>query len=150
MEQTGKVISTEEKIAIVEVVRNSACSSCHSKDSCAAGVITGCGKSEKSTLRANNLCGAKVGDTVLLTTSTALSLGVAFCVFILPIAIGFLSYFVTTLLSTNTVLPYIVSVSLFVVSFFSFFFGLNKFLSSKINVNISEVLSIYSDNQQEK
>ncbi len=146
MEQTGKVISTEEKIAVVEVVRNSACSSCHSKNSCAAGVLTGCGKSEKSILRANNLCNAKAGDTVRLTTSSILSLGVAFCVFILPIVIGFLSYFTINLLSASDSLPYIISVSFFIASFFGLFFGLDKYLSKKVNVNISEILNTYGDN----
>ena len=150
MEQTGKVISISGNIAVVEVVRNSACSSCHSKDSCGASVIAGCGKSKKSTLCANNLSGACVGDVVRLTTSSSLSLGVAFCVFILPIVIGFMSYYITTLLTDGNTLPYIVSVCLFVASFFGMFFGFDKFLSKRINVNISEILKSYGDNTLEK
>lgn len=147
MEQTGKVISTDEKYAIVEVSRTSACSSCHSKNSCGASVFAACEKSEKSTLRVNNSCNAKAGDIVRLTTSSSLSLGVAFCVFILPIVIGFLSYYVTTLLSKSTTMPYIISVAVFVVSFFGLFFGIDKILSKKVNVNICEILEASVNNK---
>lgn len=139
MIQKGKVISCDGNIATVEILRESACSGCHNRDTCGTGAIASCTKAEKVTVAANNLCGAKAGDDVVLESDNLRSIAIAFCVFILPIIIAFASYFLSAYLFDGKVLPYIVAGVLFAVSFFGFFFGIDKKLSKKISVNITRV-----------
>ncbi len=139
MVQKGKVISTEGSYATVELVRNSACSSCHHKDSCGAGIIAGCGKSEIVTVKANNLCGADVGDSVVLNSDSAKTLGVAFCVFVLPLIVTFAVYLVCAKLFPGAWITVAAPIVTFFVSFFVFFFGFNKLLTDKVTINITDI-----------
>lgn len=139
MIQKGKVVSCDGNIATVEILRESACSGCHNRDTCGTGAIASCTKAEKVTVSANNLCGAKTGDSVVLESDNLRSIGIAFCVFLLPIIIGFVSYYLATYLFSGKALPYIVAGVLFAVSFFGFFFGIDRRLSKKISVNITRV-----------
>lgn len=140
MEQRGKVISKDGNIATVELVRESACSSCHHRDSCGAGIIAGCSKSESVTVRANNLCGADVGDSVVLNSASSKILGIAFCVFVLPLILTFLTYLVCDAFGMRTFITAIVSACVFVISFFTLFFGMNKSLEGKVTVNITGII----------
>lgn len=146
MEQRGKVTAVEKDFATVELVRASACSSCHHKDSCGAGVIAGCSKTESVTVKANNLCGAVVGDSVVLKSDSAKTLGVAFCVFVLPLVLTFISYIVCNSLFHKNVITAAVSVVVFVVSVLGLFFGFNKLLTGKISINITDVICKEDDN----
>lgn len=146
MEQRGKVTAVEKDFATVELVRESACSSCHHKDSCGAGVIAGCSKAESVTVKANNCCGAQVGDSVVLKSDSAKTLGIAFCVFVLPLILTFISYIVCDSLFHKNVITAVVAVVVFFVSFFGLFFGFNKFLTGKVNINITDVISKEDDN----
>ncbi len=137
----GKVISADGNTAVVEIIRESACSSCHSKDSCAAGAIAGCGRAEKVNVTANNLCGAVPGDDVELTSASGKTVGIAFCVFVLPLLIGFGSYFIFESIFPDEALAYVISASAFVLSFFVLFFGIDKALSKKINVDITDIIN---------
>lgn len=141
MEQKGKVISTEEGIATVELVRESACSSCHHKDSCGAGIMAGCAKSESVTVKANNLCGAAVGDSVVLSSDSARTLGVAFCVFVLPLILTFAAYLICCTAGASVSVNAIASIIVFFVSFFALFFGFNRYLTGKVNINITAVVN---------
>ncbi len=140
MEQKGKVVSVEKDIATVELMRESACSSCHHKDSCGAGVMAGCAKSESITIKANNLCNAEVGDSVILSSDSARTLGVAFCVFVLPLILTFAAYLICSAAGASVVVNAIVSAAVFFVSFFALFFGFNRILTGKININITAVV----------
>ncbi len=140
MEQKGKVISVEDSFATVELVRESACSSCHHKDSCGAGVMAGCAKSQSVTVKANNLCNAQVGDNVVLNSDSAKTLGMAFCVFILPLILTFAAYLICDRLGVGTVIVATVSAIVFFVSFFALFFGFNKYLTGKVNINITNII----------
>ena len=142
MEQRGKVISIEGEIATVELVRESACSSCHHKDSCGAGIIAGCSKSEVVTVKANNLCGALVGDSGVLNSDSAKTLGIAFCVFVLPLILTFVSYLICNALCDKIAFVAIVSAVVFVISFFSLFFGFNRLLCGKVNINITDIADV--------
>jgi len=139
MEQRGKVISVDGTYATVELVRESACSTCHHKDSCGAGIMAGCAKSESVTVKANNLCDAKVGDSVVLSSDSARTLGVAFSVFILPLILTFLAYIVSDRLCEKTVITAIITAVVFFVSFFGLFFGVNKLLQGKVSINVTSV-----------
>lgn len=140
MEQRGKVVAVEKDFATVELVRESACSSCHHKDSCGAGVIAGCSKSESVSVKANNLCGAVVGDSVILKSDSAKTLGIAFCVFVLPLILTFFAYIVCDSLFHNNTITAVASVIVFFISFFGLFFAFNKLLTGKVSINIVNVL----------
>lgn len=140
MEQKGKVISVEKDIATVELMRESACSSCHHKDSCGAGIMAGCAKSETVSVKANNLCNAEVGDSVILSSDSAKTLGIAFCVFVLPLILTFISYLICNGSGASVTVNAIVSAAVFFVSFFALFFGFNKYLTGKISINITSVV----------
>ena len=140
MIQQGKVLSVDGELATVEIIRESACSSCHNKDSCGAGVIAGCSKSEKVEVLARNKACAEVGQRVTLSSHSGKTIGIAFCVFVLPILVAFLCYYlgITIIASEKTAI--IIAVSVFFVSFFSVFFGFDKMLSKKINVEITDII----------
>ncbi len=139
MIQKGKVISCDGDTANVEILRESACSGCHNRASCGTGAVMSCIKAEKVTVQANNLCGAVPGDSVELESDNLRSIGVAFCVFVLPILIGLGAYYLSRLFFANAAISYAASGILFVVSFFGFFFGIDRKLSKKITVNITRV-----------
>ncbi len=141
MIQFGKVISASGDTAMVEIIRESACSGCHNKDSCGASVVAGCGKAEKVTVKANNLSGAVPGDRVELTSNSSKAIGIAFCVFILPLLIGFVSYYIFNLIFSDVYLPYIVAVLACAFSFFVLFFGIDRILSKTINVDITGIVN---------
>ncbi len=141
MIQRGKVISVDGDTATVEIIRESACSGCHNRASCGAGAVISCTKAEKVVITANNLCMAQPGDSVELTSDNLRSIAIAFCVFVLPILIGFGAYFVSRYFVPNKAVSYAVAGVLFVASFFGFFFGMDKHLSKKINVDITRVIT---------
>ena len=140
MEQQGKVIATEGSIATVELTRESACSSCHHKDSCGAGVMAGCAKSENVTVKANNLCRAEVGDTVRLNSDSAKMLGIAFCVFVLPLVLTYAAYLICDALSLGTTSCAVVSAAVFFISVFALSFGFNRFLKGRVSIDITSVI----------
>ena len=131
MEQMGKVVSTEEGYAVVELIRESACSSCHHKDSCGANVMAGCGKSEKVTVKVNDPFGVKAGDTVILGSDSASTLGIAFCVFILPLLLTFAAYMLCDRFFGNNAVSVIVTAAVF--------FGFDRALKGKVRISITDV-----------
>ena len=143
MTQMGKVLSanTEDGIVKVEIIRQSACSSCHHKDSCGTSVIAACDKCEAVVTDAKNECGAEAGDTVEIFSSDGKSILIAFSVFILPLLLGFAAYFITQSLSDSMPTVYGVTAVVFVLSFFGLFFGVDRALSGRINVSAVRVIA---------
>ncbi len=139
MEQKGTVISVNGKLATVEFLRESACSGCHNKSACETGVMMGCGKTQKVTVVANNLCNAEIGDNVIITSDSLKTLIIAFCVFVLPLIITFIGYAVAKSLFADSAATPIIAAAIFFISFFGLFFGINEFLKNKISVNITTV-----------
>ena len=140
MVQQGRVLSVDGEVATVEIIRESACSSCHNKDSCGAGVIAGCSKRERVEVLARNKALAEVGQTVRLTSDSGKTIGIAFCVFVLPILIAFICYYLGLTFTTNEKTAIIISAVVFFVSFFTLFFGFDRLLSKKINVEITDII----------
>lgn len=140
MEQRGKVISVDGKLAVVEIFRESACSSCGHRESCGAGVIAGCGASEPVRVKANNICGADVGDSVILNSGSAKTLGVAFCVFVLPLIITYSAYMLCMSFFESVAVVAAVTVLVFFISFFGLFFGFNALLANKVSIDITDVV----------
>ncbi len=143
----GKVIAVEGKNALIRVIRKSACDACEGKAACEGSLIGECSKSAEVTVLAGNAVGAEIGDEVEYTSSTAMTLGIAFTVFIVPLLVGFVSYFVTdALCGENLIMPYAVSFVLFVLSCLGLFFGIDRALRGKIKTNVSKIL--YSESER--
>ena len=88
MEQQAKVIRiVDEYTAMIAVKRKSACSGdCHTCHGCPH-------PDEIVVVPAANLAGAKKGDDVIVTSSTGRVLKLALLLYIMPVALFFLGYF---------------------------------------------------------
>lgn len=91
MRQTAQVIRVLPKgYAQVKVRRASACASAHNCGSC-----DHCSMMENAPeilVDAENICGAQVGDTVVVESSTGKVLGAAALLYLLPVFLFFLGY----------------------------------------------------------
>ena len=141
MTQTGYVLSNaDDGTASVEVVRGSACSACHQRESCGAGVIGSCARCEKVVVKAYNTCNAAPGDRVEIASSSAKTLLIAFCVFVLPLVLAFTTYALAARLIPSDIIPYLIAAVFFVVSLFALFFGINARLSKTVTLRVTRVL----------
>lgn len=93
MKQTAQVIQIAQNgMAKVKVRRASACASAHNCGSC-----DHCSMMENApeiVVSAVNSCGARVGDTVTVESSTAGVLGAAALLYLSPIILFFVGYFI--------------------------------------------------------
>ncbi len=89
MEQTGIVKETRDGIAVVEVIRKSACAGCEKSGRCGGAD----GDCPTVTLEAENQAGAQIGDQVSIYSPSRSVLGYAAAVFFLPPVICLLFYF---------------------------------------------------------
>ena len=91
MREIGRVIESDERYALVEVRRKSACEGCHKGaegcDACSLFIADA-----KHCVSAENPLHAKVGDRVLLEATSSRMLWYAFLVFILPLIIAGVFY----------------------------------------------------------
>ncbi|MBE6540993.1 MAG: hypothetical protein E7672_00880 [Ruminococcaceae bacterium] len=98
MRQRAVVLETDGKIAKIEVRRSTMCEGCHKNGGCGeghceiSGLVSGNGKLE--TL-AENRVNAKVGDTVEVETESKVVLGYAALVFIMPIIVSIVFYYIS-------------------------------------------------------
>lgn len=92
MKQTAQVIRIDSSnYAEVKVRRSSACASAHNCGSC-----DHCSMMENAPeiiVKAENLCGAEVGDTVTVESSSARVLGAAAFLYLAPLILFFAGYF---------------------------------------------------------
>lgn len=114
MTQNAKVISTNGNEATVSVIRRSACEGCKQKNLC-AGISEGCSEQKEIIATVKNTVGAKAGDEVILSTPTGVVLSSAFCVFILPIIIAFITYFIFGLTALSKGAVYLITICVFFV-----------------------------------
>ena len=92
MKTTAKVLELQGNTAIVETERTSACEGCHKAESgCSVCSLMGSGRTLRT--RAENRAQAKVGDTVIVETATSRVLFYAALVFVLPIVLAILGWF---------------------------------------------------------
>ena len=88
MRQTAKVVALQDERAQVEVIRRSACGgecgSCHGCDGLEDRPVA---------VWANNELAAKIGDWVTVESRSAVLLGTAFAVYLLPFLFLFIGYF---------------------------------------------------------
>lgn len=95
MVQLAKVIKTDGETAQISVERSSMCDGCSKKGcsgTCAAGRLFGTDKSMHALAR--NTIGADVGDTVQIETKTSVVMKYALIIFIMPIIISAILYFI--------------------------------------------------------
>ena len=118
MNTIGTVIEINEKYAVVETERKSACDGCHKNadgEGCAMCHIFG-GNTRVCTT-AKNTPGARVGDRVELESSSTRMLIYALAVFILPLAFGLAAYFIADALSKGELIPSLAGLGGFVLCF---------------------------------
>ncbi len=138
MQQIGIVRAVEGDFAMVEVSRKSACEGCHAnkEGECSACVSFG-GKAVTS--KALNALGAKVGDRVMLESASSTVLLYAAAVFLFPILLGIIGYFVGGLFG-GSVPSYVGAVLGFVLAFVIVWATLNKYAAKHTAVRITQIL----------
>ncbi len=97
MRQRAVVTETKGKLAEIEVRRASMCDGCEKNGGCShscelSGIIAGSGTMRTTAL---NKIGAKPGDTVEVETESTKVLGYAALVFLLPVLVCAVFYFLT-------------------------------------------------------
>lgn len=140
MEQTGRVIAVDGKIATVQIKRLSACESCHKAESGCAVCSLLSGNSSSHTSRVKNPIGAAVGDRVLLVADDSMILLYSALVFVLPIIVAAIAYAITAALGGETVLCVILPAVAFVSVFVVLYFSLNKREGKNPGIRIERVL----------
>lgn len=90
MRQRATVDAVSGKVAVISVVRESACSGdCHKCAGC--GAVT-----QTLQIRADNLIGASIGDKVYVESTTGPVLWAAVLVYLVPLIGFFIGYFLGT------------------------------------------------------
>ena len=92
----AKVISVDGSYATVQCDRRSACDGCHKNadgSDCSVCTLMGGNRSVQS--RAHNACCARPGDIVEVETASSRVLAYAAIVFLLPIVLSMLGYFLS-------------------------------------------------------
>jgi len=124
-----------ENKAVLTVKRGCACGG---KDVCDVKCFTLQNGIIEITL--DNEIGAKPGDFVEIEGKTPAILTYAATVFILPVFIGLLFYFITQAFIKNNITPYIVSVTGFLLSVVFLYFFLNNIIKGKNDIKITKIL----------
>ena len=144
MKAIGKVLSVNDSNAVVLSQRNSACSSCHNCEchgSCHAELVFG-NQSENVTVCAKNIIKAKPGDIVELESSTLKTLLVSFIVFVMPLILTGVFYYILSLtnkISQADFLP-ILLIVLYFLLFFIFSFMSNIYVKRNASVSIVKII----------
>ncbi len=138
MQQIGLVKEVNEDFAIVEVSRKSSCEGCHSN---AGGNCSACISFVKGTMlcKAENYLGAKVGDRVLVETSSGTVMFYAAAVFLFPLILAVIGYF-AALPIPHAAAPYVGALLGFALAFFAVSLTLNRTASKRLDVRIIRVL----------
>ena len=153
MQQRATVLETDGKIALIKVSRASMCEGCHkfgSDGGCGGhceitGLVAGNGKT--MTARAQNNIGAAAGDRVEIESDSVRVIGYAALVFILPIIVGGLFYWIGNMIFSHALGAVLSSALGFALSFF----GIAVFDKMKRNklpdIKITKILTESSDGQ---
>lgn len=138
MQQIGIVRALEGDFAIVEVSRKSACESCHAATDgeCSACISFG---NKSVSAKAENAVGANIGDRVMIESSSKTVIIYAAAVFLFPLVLGIIGYFIGTLFS-GMALPYIFAVVGFVLAFIIVWATLNRYAAKHPDVHITKIL----------
>ncbi len=148
MTALAKVVEIKENnVARVQSQRMSACASCEncsSKGACEAQLVFG--NTSCVFLEVKNTLSARVGDTVQLSSSTPKMLFTSFFVFVVPVLLSVLAYFLAEGITHNT---FISSVCLGVVFAAAFVAGavfMNSYAKKCISIEIVKIVEEGAEN----
>ena len=141
MQTTATVIKTNKNRATVEVERQSACDGCHkNKDGSGCSICSLTGASKTFEAEAINEIGAKVGDRVTVVTKTDRVLGYAALVFLLPVLVGVVFYFVAAAVTATEIWQYAAMIFGFALSFFFVWLYARRVAKTRCDVEIVQIL----------
>lgn len=132
MKQKGTVIEAQGEFATVEVMQTSACVGCSKQEGCIA-----CKK--KIRAKAYNPIGADKGDVVTLESNSNMVLLYALLVFILPIVLCGIGYYVSLAAGAVPYIRFIVSGCIFIATYVIIYFVAEKNPNTLKTVRITEV-----------
>ena len=132
MKQTGTVTVINGEYAEVEVMQTSACAGCSKQEGCVH-----CKK--KISCTAYNPIGAREGDLVVLESRSSLILLYALLVFILPLVLCGLSYYLSGLLDFSKLLRFSISACIFILIYVIIYFIADRRENTKKAVRITEI-----------
>ncbi|MDY3845386.1 MAG: SoxR reducing system RseC family protein [Eubacteriales bacterium] len=145
MTEKGKVTEVIGDCAIVEVKRMSACESCH-KNSEECIVCTLGGGRRKTSVKVENVCRAKVGDTVMLEADSKTVLLYAAAVFLFPIAMAFIAWLLAErLFSVTGSLSFLFAIGGFAVAFIIIYFTIGRYAQKKSGIYMSKIIAHSDD-----
>ena len=102
MKTTATVIEVNGKTATVETVRTAACEGCHKMaDGGECSVCSLMGSNRKLRAKADNSFGARPGDRVEVETATSRVLLYSALVFLLPVLVAALGWWIASLLTDS-------------------------------------------------
>jgi len=148
METKATVIATEGKYAIVETKRKSACDGCHKQkegSSCAMCTLMG-DKAELRT-RANNPIGARVGDEVMIESPSARVLAYGALVFLMPLLLGLLVYFLCTLVSSSEPFRLCGAILAFGGAYVFLWLYSRRVIARRCDVTVTRILARHGDRE---
>ncbi len=140
MNTFATVKSINGKYAVVETERRSACDGCHKNadgEGCAMCKVFG--GNAKVEARARNLAGAAVGDKVEIESSSARMLGYAALVFILPLVLAVVAYFVF-LPAVGEGAAVLCAIGAFILTFIVIAFVSKLFLTDRCDIDIVKII----------
>lgn len=133
MRQSGIVTETKGEFATVEVMQTSACAGCSKQEGCVH-----CKK--RVSCSAYNPIAARKGDRVILESSSAVILLYAVLVFILPLLLCGLSYYLLGFIALPKLLRFIISTCIFVLIYVIIYFIADRRENTRKTVRIIAIL----------
>lgn len=147
METRARVVEVDRErgVAIVESRRKSACEGCHKNTEEGCAVCSLMGGDPAIRTRADNRIGAKVGDTVLITSDTSRVLRYAAMVFLLPLLCGGVGYLLTGLLTAHAAWQAGGAIGGFVLAFLALRIYSARVISRRCDATVVRILSAQGD-----
>lgn len=142
MRQRAVVIETEGKLAEIEVSRSTMCDGCQKNGGCGhhcelSGIVANSGKMRTT---AQNKIGAEPGDTVEVETESTKVLGYAALVFMMPIFVCAVFYFIADAVFAGEAPALIAAAAGFVLSFLGISFVDRSKKKSLPDIAIVEII----------
>ncbi len=139
MRVKGTVTEVNEKYAVVESERLSACEGCH-KSSEGCSVCSLVGGNRIISVKAKNSLGACVGDIVEIETETKTVLFYAMLVFLLPVIIMISAYFLSGIFTEYELLRCVIAFGSFALTFLFLWIYSRFKVEKKYDADIVKIL----------
>ncbi len=141
MQTKARVTAIDGNFATVEVQRTSACEGCHKATDGGCSVCSMLGSDRKMSARARNTAGAAVGDLVLIESKTSRMLWYALLVFVLPIVLCIVGWFVASLLTESQGLRLLGAAIGFFATFVGVFIYSRVLQKKTCDIEITEIVT---------